>query len=83
MSGTGSERCCAVMQAKGLDMRPVAPPYVYAAVPRSSVVATTCQYEALKYLYFPLQTDRQVRQGAALHDVGDPHPAQDPLPPCA
>ena len=37
-------------------MRPVAPPYAYAAVSLSNVVATTCQYEALKYLYFPLQT---------------------------
>lgn len=37
-------------------MRPVAPPYAYAAVSLSNVVATTCQYEALKHLYFPLQT---------------------------
>ena len=37
-------------------MGPVAPLYAYAAVSLSNVVATTCQYEALKYLYFPLQT---------------------------
>ena len=37
-------------------MRPVAPAYAYAAVSLSNVVATTCQYEALKYLTFPLQT---------------------------
>ena len=43
-------------QARGLDMRPVAPAYAYAAVSLSNVVATTCQYEALKYLTFPLQT---------------------------
>ena len=36
-------------------MRPVAPPYAYAAVSLSNVVATTCQYEALKYLYYPMQ----------------------------
>jgi solute carrier family 35 (adenosine 3'-phospho 5'-phosphosulfate transporter), member B2 len=37
-------------------LRPVAPLYSYAAVSFSNVVATTCQYEALKYLTFPVQT---------------------------
>ena len=36
-------------------MRPAAPVYAYAAVSLSNVVATLCQYEALKYLTFPLQ----------------------------
>ena len=36
-------------------MRPAAPAYAYAAVSLSNVVATLCQYEALKYLTFPLQ----------------------------
>ncbi len=34
----------------------MAPAYGYAAVSLSNVVATTCQYEALKYVTFPLQT---------------------------
>merc|ERR1711935_1276340 len=40
---------------KGL-VSPVAPIYSYAAVSASNVVATTCQYEALKYVSFPVQT---------------------------
>ena len=39
---------------KGLPM--VAPWYAYAAVSVSNVVATTCQYEALKWVSFPVQT---------------------------
>ena len=35
---------------------PVAPIYKYAAVSGSNVIATTCQYEALKYISFPVQT---------------------------
>ena len=46
----------AAMQWQGQDLRPVAPTYGYAAVSLSNVVATTCQYEALKYVTFPLQT---------------------------
>lgn len=38
------------------EIKPVAPVYSYAAVSFSNVVATTCQYEALKYLWFPLQS---------------------------
>lgn len=37
-------------------MKPVAPSYGYGAVSLSNVMATTCQYEALKYVTFPLQT---------------------------
>ncbi len=37
-------------------MKPVAPSYKYAVVSLSNVLATTCQYEALKYVTFPLQT---------------------------
>ena len=40
---------------KGL-VSPVAPIYSYGAVSASNVVATTCQYEALKYVSFPVQT---------------------------
>ncbi|CAD7695936.1 unnamed protein product [Ostreobium quekettii] len=39
-----------------LDLKPVAPLYSYAVVAFSNVVATTCQYEALKYVSFPVQT---------------------------
>jgi adenosine 3'-phospho 5'-phosphosulfate transporter B2 len=38
------------------EIKPVAPLYSYAAVSLSNVVATTCQYEALKYVTFPVQT---------------------------
>jgi adenosine 3'-phospho 5'-phosphosulfate transporter B2 len=38
------------------QFRPVAPLWAYAAVSISNVVATTCQYEALKYVSFPVQT---------------------------
>lgn len=34
----------------------MAPIYSYMAVSLSNVVATFCQYEALKYLSFPVQT---------------------------
>mmetsp|Transcript_20699 Transcript_20699/g.62393 ORF Transcript_20699/g.62393 Transcript_20699/m.62393 type:complete len:363 (-) Transcript_20699:293-1381(-) len=46
----------ATLLVRGLDARPQAPLYAYAAVSLSNVVATTCQYEALRYLSFPLQT---------------------------
>jgi len=38
------------------DIRPAAPLYCYVLVSLSNVVATTCQYEALKYVSFPVQT---------------------------
>ena len=38
------------------EIKPVAPIYTYAAVSLSNVIATTCQYEALKYVSFPVQT---------------------------
>lgn len=43
-----------VLQKK--PVAPVAPPYKYGAISLSNVVATTCQYEALKYVSFPVQT---------------------------
>ena len=55
-----------IIQARGLDMRPAAPAYAYAAVSLSNVVATTCQYEALKYLTFPLQVKCLRRTPASL-----------------
>ena len=41
---------------KGESLAPVAPVYSYAAVSFSNVIATSCQYEALKYVTFPVQT---------------------------
>lgn len=35
---------------------PVAPMYKYGAVSVSNILTTTCQYEALKYVSFPVQT---------------------------
>lgn len=45
-----------LLVTSGQDIRPVAPPQAYAAVSVSNVVATFCQYEALKHVSFPLQT---------------------------
>jgi len=45
-----------LLLANQQDIRPVAPPHAYAAVSVSNVVATFCQYEALKHVSFPLQT---------------------------
>eukprot|EP00210_Caulerpa_lentillifera_P001006 g969.t1 len=39
-----------------LEAKPVAPIYSYFAVSFSNVIATTCQYEALKFVSFPVQT---------------------------
>ena len=46
------------MQANGKysEIKPVAPIYSYATVSLSNIVATFCQYEALKYVSFPVQT---------------------------
>jgi len=38
------------------SFKPVAPSYAYLGVSASNVVATSCQYEALKYVSFPVQT---------------------------
>jgi len=45
----------AIAMTRG-QVRPIAPLWAYGAVSLSNVVATTCQYEALKYISFPLQT---------------------------
>lgn len=37
-------------------MLPAVPIYKYSAVSISNVIATTCQYEALKHVSFPVQT---------------------------
>lgn len=49
--------CCGVqVNGKLSEIKPVAPIWTYAAVSLSNVVATTCQYEALKFVSFPVQT---------------------------
>ena len=45
-----------VLAATRGSVRPVAPLPAYAAVSLSNVIATTCQYEALRYVSFPVQT---------------------------
>ncbi len=45
-----------VLAAKRGSVRPVAPLPAYGAVSVSNVIATTCQYEALRYVSFPVQT---------------------------
>lgn len=44
------------LQAQQQPLAPAAPLTSYAAVSFSNVVATCCQYEALKYVAFPVQT---------------------------
>ncbi|KAJ8749835.1 hypothetical protein K2173_013238 [Erythroxylum novogranatense] len=43
-----------VARKKALD--PVAPVYKYCLISVSNILTTTCQYEALKYVSFPVQT---------------------------
>ncbi|KAG6542977.1 hypothetical protein Mapa_015669 [Marchantia paleacea] len=45
-----------IVLVKGKDISPVAPVYKYGAVSISNVLSTTCQYEALKHVSFPVQT---------------------------
>eukprot|EP00241_Pyramimonas_parkeae_P006333 CAMPEP_0114252636 /NCGR_PEP_ID=MMETSP0058-20121206/15944_1 /TAXON_ID=36894 /ORGANISM="Pyramimonas parkeae, CCMP726" /LENGTH=390 /DNA_ID=CAMNT_0001366587 /DNA_START=36 /DNA_END=1208 /DNA_ORIENTATION=+ len=45
-----------VLKMKRLPTAPVAKWWEYCCVSLSNVVATTCQYEALKYVSFPVQT---------------------------
>ena len=44
------------MQSSGESISPVAPLHTYAFVSISNVIATSCQYEALRHISFPLQT---------------------------
>lgn len=46
------------MQAKGntAELKPVAPVLSYASISVSNVIATTCQYEALRHVTFSVQT---------------------------
>lgn len=52
---TSAVSACALLASKkALD--PVAPVYKYCLVSVSNILTTTCQYEALKYVSFPVQT---------------------------
>lgn len=44
------------MSGRTDELKPVAPIYSYAGVSLSNVIATTCQYEALKWVSFAVQT---------------------------
>lgn len=46
---------CGMIQAKGEDFSNKAPLWKYIAISFSNVAATWCQYEALKYVSFPVQ----------------------------
>ncbi|KAJ4842279.1 UDP-galactose/UDP-glucose transporter 5B [Turnera subulata] len=46
--------CALVASKKALD--PVAPVYKYCLISVTNILTTTCQYEALKYVSFPVQT---------------------------
>ena len=45
-----------IMAATSQDVKPAAPLHSYAAVSFTNVIATSCQYEALKYVSFAVQT---------------------------
>ncbi|CAN1283042.1 UDP-galactose/UDP-glucose transporter 5B [Linum perenne] len=45
-----------VLQASKKALDPVAPVYKYCLISVSNILTTTCQYEALKYVSFPVQT---------------------------
>ena len=47
---------CIFSQAQQQPISPAAPLTSYAAVSLSNVIATSCQYEALKHVTFPVQT---------------------------
>ncbi|KAL3620631.1 UDP-galactose/UDP-glucose transporter 5B [Castilleja foliolosa] len=53
---TTSAVSAGVLLASKKAVEPVAPIYKYGAVSVSNILTTTCQYEALKYVSFPVQT---------------------------
>ncbi|KAL8525600.1 hypothetical protein ACS0TY_015010 [Phlomoides rotata] len=53
---TTSAVSAGVLLASKKVVDPVAPLYKYAVVSVSNILTTTCQYEALKYVSFPVQT---------------------------
>ncbi|EEF31273.1 UDP-galactose/UDP-glucose transporter 5B [Ricinus communis] len=53
---TTSAVSAAVLLASKKALNPVAPIYKYCLISVSNILTTTCQYEALKYVSFPVQT---------------------------
>nr|XP_009602032.1 UDP-galactose/UDP-glucose transporter 5B-like [Nicotiana tomentosiformis]XP_018626695.1 UDP-galactose/UDP-glucose transporter 5B-like [Nicotiana tomentosiformis] len=53
---TTSAVSAGVLLASKKALDPVAPLYKYCVVSVSNILTTTCQYEALKYVSFPVQT---------------------------
>ncbi|AES88806.2 UDP-galactose transporter 1 [Medicago truncatula] len=53
---TTSAVSAAALVARDKALLPVAPIYKYCLVSVSNILTTTCQYEALKYVSFPVQT---------------------------
>lgn len=53
---TTSAVSAGVLLANKKALDPVAPIYKYCVVSVSNILTTTCQYEALKYVSFPIQT---------------------------
>ncbi|KAJ8543772.1 hypothetical protein K7X08_025390 [Anisodus acutangulus] len=53
---TTSAVSAGVLLASKKALEPVAPLYKYGVVSISNILTTTCQYEALKYVSFPVQT---------------------------
>ncbi|KAF3617316.1 UDP-galactose/UDP-glucose transporter 5B [Capsicum annuum] len=53
---TTSAVSAGVLLASKKALDPVAPLYKYGVVSVSNILTTTCQYEALKYVSFPVQT---------------------------
>ncbi|KAG6792669.1 hypothetical protein POTOM_001821 [Populus tomentosa] len=53
---TTSAVSAAALVASKKALNPVAPVYKYCLISVSNILTTTCQYEALKYVSFPVQT---------------------------
>ncbi|XP_068668738.1 UDP-galactose/UDP-glucose transporter 5B-like [Aristolochia californica] len=53
---TTSAISAGILLASKKGLNPVAPVYKYCIVSVSNILTTTCQYEALKYVSFPVQT---------------------------
>ncbi|XP_068637395.1 UDP-galactose/UDP-glucose transporter 5-like [Aristolochia californica] len=53
---TTSAVSAGILLATRKGLNPVAPVYKYCVVSVSNILTTTCQYEALKYVSFPVQT---------------------------
>ncbi|RXI04448.1 hypothetical protein DVH24_038722 [Malus domestica] len=73
---TTSAVSAGVLWARKKALDPVAPVYKYGLVSISNILTTTCQYEALKYVSFPVQTlakcAKMIPVMYLFHEVGLP-----------